>query len=194
MDEFALKSLPTSSRATSVQHKSSLWRQMTKINEINPVEHRDTCKGAGRLEGNVLSFVTHLERCRRWLVDWLLRPPPALSPPPALIVTRDDIFDLNNNWTPSMNDTTKFLRFAFRRASPTNGSILKRCVCCDIVCQLQLRNQNGFSAFSFAFCFFVRFVRLLTAALLTDSALDVCVARSARSTHSLLLFYRAARH
>lgn len=45
---------------------------------------------------------THLERCLRWLDDWLLRPPltPPLLPPPIwskpspLIVTRDDIFPL----------------------------------------------------------------------------------------------------
>lgn len=44
--------------------------------------------------------LTHLERCLRWLNDWLLRPPltPPLLPPPIwskpspLIVTRDDIF------------------------------------------------------------------------------------------------------
>lgn len=39
-------------------------------------------------------FFTYRDRCRRWLDDWLLRPPVMLSLPPlALTVTRDDIFD-----------------------------------------------------------------------------------------------------
>lgn len=75
-----------------------------------------------------LLVVTHLERCRRWLVDWLLRPPPPPAPssPPALIVTRDDIFDFSKNLTHSINDTKKFIRFGFRCA-PINVISMRFC-------------------------------------------------------------------
>lgn len=68
------------------------------------------CPNTKKWQRSSCTLVTHLERCRRWLVDWLLRPPPppALSPPPALIVTRDDIFDLNRDWTLAINDTEIF--------------------------------------------------------------------------------------
>lgn len=161
----------------------SCKRPITKITTVHKLT-KQTRRIAEMQHMSIFMCVTHLERCRRWLVDWLLRPPPALSPPPALIVTRDDIFDLNKSWTLSISDTRTLFRFGCR-CVPINGTSMRYC---DIV-SIAAAITNRFFAISHGlfrvFCTHCIPLDWQHSMQLLFTTLD-------SFTHSLLLFYRTA--